>query len=122
MFTPALQNITLVTILSGDPGTIIKCQLRSAAFDATLWQRYEALSYESGDTNCRMPIIIDGFEATVGLNLWTVLKHLREHVLHISKYEFWIDALYLDSLYTFQRALKVESMHNIYHRAKKVHV
>jgi hypothetical protein len=72
---PTKTSFRVLELLPGVEGEPISCLLRSVNWaDLPV---YEAISYAWGDPKARAPIIVDGKNLDVTVNLQTGLKHFR---------------------------------------------
>ncbi|KAI9773690.1 MAG: hypothetical protein M1840_006964 [Geoglossum simile] len=78
---------------------------------------YEALSYTWGDHSATAPILVNGFELQVTVNLFRALQRLRKGG---EKRVLWVDALCIDQSNLTERSEQVPRMRSIYQRAEQV--
>lgn len=114
------QELRLVTLLpSPCKDAPIECTLSIGNLDNQNL-RYEALSYEWGDTNGpRYDILLDGQSFTVRRNLWHALRCLRTE---FSGRTLWIDAICINQEDVSERNHQVGMMGHIYSFATSVRV
>ncbi|KAH9207480.1 heterokaryon incompatibility protein-domain-containing protein, partial [Leptodontidium sp. 2 PMI_412] len=110
------SKIRLIHLQPRSRNNNIICQLCIVDLDADDL-KYEALSYEWGETNISRSILLNGKEFSVRENLWSALTYLRhdevERVL-------WIDAICIDQSDKGERNHQVGLMAQVYSRASRV--
>lgn len=110
------SKIRLIHLQPRSRNNNIICRLCIVDLDADNL-KYEALSYEWGETNISRSILLNGKEFSVRENLWSALTYLRhdevERVL-------WIDAICIDQSDKGERNHQVGLMAQVYSRASRV--
>jgi hypothetical protein len=121
-------QIGVVKILLGNPRSPITCGLKHVTLQRVKDSpnpsqlAFDALSYVWGDTNDRLPILIDGKELLIIRNLWLALYQLRESFTAdpMTQGMFWIDAICIDQTNLDERSHQVRLMAVIYSQARQV--
>ncbi|KAL2060095.1 hypothetical protein VTL71DRAFT_9917 [Oculimacula yallundae] len=111
------SHIRLVHLKPCSNGIDISCSLQIADLEGGEC-KYEALSYEWGDSAVSRSILLNGNKIQIRENLWWALFYLRrpeekDRVL-------WIDALCIDQSNDKERNHQVGLMGRIYSRAQRV--
>lgn len=109
------QEIRLLLVAPGSWGSDLVCELHHASLG--LRPEYEALSYTWGDENKRRDIVIDGFRASVTVNLEVALRHLR---LESEPRVLWADAVCINQQDDNEKSKQVQLMLDIFASASKV--
>jgi hypothetical protein len=120
-YPPLDSSTSQIRLIHLDPCTTgtnspdtITCSLHVASLDDRRC-KYEALSYEWGDTTTMTrPIFLNGTTFLVGQNLWSALWHLRDET---EERIFWIDAICINQKDGNERNHQVQQMGRIYERA-----
>ena len=107
--------IRLVEILPGERDAPLSCTLIETSLDSQ--HQYRALSYVWGDVNIRAPILCNGIEFHVTLNLISAMKQIRSVEIPVT---FWIDAICINQDDLKERAAQVQMMRDIYRSAELV--
>lgn len=95
---------------------LLRCQLNQVSFDAGDLE-YIALSYTWGVELATTPILINGVETWVTLNLEAALRHIRKSSCAVI---LWVDALCIDQKNNREKSHQVQMMREIYSGAKLV--
>ncbi|KAH8767525.1 heterokaryon incompatibility protein-domain-containing protein [Hyaloscypha finlandica] len=115
-----LKQFRIVKLLPGS--STIECTLLiDSLLRGTPSVRYEALSYEWGDTDSPMhEIILQGKHFRVRENLWMALRSLRASSYRTA--EYWIDAICINQDNISERNQQVAMMGDIFRKASSVRV
>ncbi|RMZ79075.1 hypothetical protein DV737_g3561, partial [Chaetothyriales sp. CBS 132003] len=108
------QSIRLVQIQGSSSASDI-LSLRITQFSKLKRPPYTAISYTWGSSSQLLSIQINGRSFKIHLNLWHLLRHLRER--GESRF-LWIDALCIDQAYLPERNFHVQLMNKIYEDAE----
>src|SRR2546423_4132352 len=111
---PETREIRLLSILPGKWTDEIRCELRRFSLDSR--PRYEALSYTWGDPSDTRPIILDGCEVRVTVNLESALRRLRQPD---TNRVLWADALCIDQSDLEERNHQLVLMRDIFQNCDK---
>ena len=106
--------IRLIELLPGTGSEDIHCSMK--AYPLSDCPDFEALSYCWGDAAIRTPIICNGRQLLVTLNLESALYYLR---LHTEPRTLWVDAICINQGDTQERNGQVRIMRSIYQRAER---
>ncbi|KAK8007764.1 hypothetical protein PG989_001754 [Apiospora arundinis] len=109
------DSIRLVVINPGEWTSPISCHLIYRRLDSS--PDYAALSYAWGSPRATRPILVDGVEFQVTVNLEFALRHLRRESDPLT---IWIDAIAINQEDLDERSQQVNLMRRIYHEASKV--
>lgn len=101
---------------STDPLAPIRCKLKQASFDNGDL-KYTALSYVWADPPGTTPIIVNGVETQITLNLEAALRHIRQPSCAAT---LWVDALCINQENIPEKNHQVEMMREIYSGAELV--
>jgi hypothetical protein len=101
---------------SADHNTI-HCHLSKTRFDAST--TYRAISYCWGDPDVTSPIIVNGFEVQVTVNLAAVLRQLREWCVGV---KLWVDALCINQSDDVEKSQQVNAMGRVYFNSSETYV
>ncbi|KAL3421145.1 ankyrin and HET domain-containing protein [Phlyctema vagabunda] len=121
-YQPLAENrIRLVNVEPGlTDGHPISCSLFS--YDRSSIS-YAALSYTWGDSANTIPIILNGEQFPITVNLWSALQVLRRQGREWnSKRLLWIDAICINQIDHEERAQQVQLMKSIYTAAHHVFI
>ncbi|KAI7781002.1 hypothetical protein LA080_015345 [Diaporthe eres] len=94
----------------------IRCKLKQASFDNGDL-KYTALSYVWADPPGTTPIIVNGVETQITLNLQAALRHIRQPSCAAT---LWVDALCINQENIPEKNHQVEMMREIYSGAELV--
>ncbi|ETS78848.1 hypothetical protein PFICI_08701 [Pestalotiopsis fici W106-1] len=108
-------EIRLLTILPGDDNTTICCTLQNQSLLSK--PKYTALSYCWGDANVTVPIIVDGKNIEVTVNLRDALLQLRI----IGVKQIWADAVCINQKDAQEKSLQVGRMDQVYSNAAQTY-
>lgn len=111
------NEIRLLRLQPGKFDDEIQCTLRHISLDEC--SEYTALSYTWGNPVNSKPVLIDGFNFNVTLNLYNALQHFRDQN---ELRTFWIDALCINQNDLSERSRQVFRMRDIYSKADRVEV
>ena len=111
---PETREIRLISVLPGKWTDEIKCELNRFSLDSH--PRYEALSYTWGDPNNTRPIVLDGCEVQVTVNLEAALRRLRYPDVHRV---LWADAVCIDQSDLEERNHQLVLMRDIFQNCEK---
>jgi hypothetical protein len=101
------------------PADEIHCSLVVCRRDH-VFDKYYALSYTWGDSNCHHTITVNGVKGVpVTHNLFAVLKRLRDLDTFQTRTS-WVDALCIYQAESVERSLQVQRMREVYHSADRV--
>ncbi|KAE8448241.1 hypothetical protein EG329_009672 [Mollisiaceae sp. DMI_Dod_QoI] len=103
------REIRLVKLLKGGWSDKIRCQLDQVSLDDR--PAYKALSYAWGSPRATRPILVNGHQHPVTVNLESALRRLRRIDSDLT---IWIDALCINQSDTSERTKQVNLMHGIY--------
>ena len=113
------RRFRLLTIIpSADVASTIECSLAEHSIDDAEYT-YDALSYCWGDAGTTVPIIVDGHERQVTVNLDDALRQFRSDSFP-SPMIIWADALCINQKDELERGHQVKLMGDIYRKASKV--
>lgn len=101
---------------SADPLAPVRCKLNQASFDDPDL-KYMALSYVWADPPGTTPIIVNGIETRIGLNLEGALRHIRQPSCATV---LWVDAVCINQEDLAEKNHQVEMMRMIYSGAELV--
>ncbi|KAK8022102.1 heterokaryon incompatibility protein-domain-containing protein [Apiospora rasikravindrae] len=110
-----LRTIRLAVVEPGDWGSPISCYLSHSSLDDN--PKYVALSYAWGSPRATRPILVDGIQLQVTVNLESALRHLRHQSEPLI---IWIDAICINQLDLTERSEQVRLMRSIYQQASGV--
>lgn len=94
----------------------LRCELNRASFD-NKDLKYTALSYTWGDPLATTPILVNGVETQITLNLEAALRHIRQLSDVIT---LWVDALCINQEDLAEKNHQVEMMREIFSGAELV--
>lgn len=109
------KEIRLVKLLRGRRSDEIHCQLEHAQLANR--PSYKSLSYAWGSPKATRPIIVNGCQHFVTVNLESALLRLRQIE---SELVIWIDALSINQLDYQERNAQVKLMHDIFSLTEEV--
>ncbi|KAK1574656.1 heterokaryon incompatibility protein-domain-containing protein, partial [Colletotrichum navitas] len=109
------KDIRLLHLLPGKWEEDIQCQLEVIGLEKH--PVYEALSYAWGDPKVVRPILLDGEQMNVTINLESALRHLR---FPGSTRILWVDALCIDQKTAVEKTHQVGMMDEIYKQCFRV--
>lgn len=108
------HQIRLLRLLPGSDDQVIKCKcvIHSPKGSGS----YEAVSYVWGSPTPTESIYLNGYEASITLNLWTLLKHFRK----LKEGQLlWIDALCINQDDASEKNQQVSLMADIYRQCSE---
>jgi hypothetical protein len=108
-------EIRLVTLFRGKWTDTIHCQLRHAPLGNQ--STYKALSYAWGSPRATRPILVNGCQHSVTVNLESALRRIRESESDLT---LWIDALCINQSNNSERTAQVRLMHDIFASTEEV--
>ena len=108
------RNIRLINLLPVKLNEIITCQIETVSLDDL--PVYTALSYVWGDPANTRPILLDGHNHEVTVNLELALRNLGLRASEPQK--FWIDALCVNQQDISERSQQVSLMNAIYKESR----
>jgi hypothetical protein len=106
----AKQQIRLITLKPGNPGSTIQCDLE--IFDVDSAPQYLALSYTWGPPSPTAHILINGKPFEIRQNLHSFLRAYRNDANN--KHYIWIDQICISQGHTAERNHQVQLMSEIY--------
>ncbi|KAI0168881.1 heterokaryon incompatibility protein-domain-containing protein [Hypoxylon sp. FL1284] len=109
------DEFRLMSLRSGSWKTPLQCKLIIEQFENA--PQYQALSYAWGSRSVTRPILVNGVEMEITVNLDTALRHLRREDADIL---LWVDALSINQRDLHERQAQVQRMRNIYNLATSV--
>ena len=96
----------------------IKCDLQSMHISEA---RYESVSYAWGDASITSPILLEGYQFEVTVNLANALRSLRRQSEDPNQTRtLWVDAICIDQSNNLERSEQVQRMSSIYKSADQV--
>ncbi|KAK8057796.1 heterokaryon incompatibility protein-domain-containing protein [Apiospora saccharicola] len=113
----ASRFIRLVVIEPGNWESPISCRLVHSFLDRDPTNDYVALSYAWGSPRVTRPVLVDGTELQVTVNLESALRHLRREWEPLT---LWIDAISINQQDLDERSEQVSLMRSIYQHASRV--
>jgi hypothetical protein len=102
-------EMRLMTLLPGPFSSQIRATLSKVSFEDMT--SYEAISYAWGDPSTTVPILLDGIEFPITVNLESALRHFR---LEEKSRLLWADAVCINQLDIQERNIQVRFMGEIY--------
>ncbi|KAF4418450.1 Heterokaryon incompatibility protein 6 [Colletotrichum fructicola] len=109
------KDIRLLHLLPGKWEEDIQCRLEVTGLHN--YPVYEALSYAWGDPEVVRPILLDGEQMDVTINLESALRHLR---FAESTRILWVDALSINQKAIVEKTHQVGMMDEIYKQCSRV--
>jgi hypothetical protein len=109
------REIRLVTLLRGRWTDTINCRLHHAPLANR--PTYKALSYAWGSPRATRPILVNGCQHAVTVNLESALRRIRETESDLT---LWIDALCINQSSNSERTEQVRLMHDIFASTEEV--
>jgi hypothetical protein len=103
------QQIRLLLVHPGDGDSTPTCELVQVSLHDE--PRYFALSYAWGDASVTSPIVLNGEEKAVAVNLAAALRNLRHESWIVP---LWVDALCIDQKNVVEKGSQVLQMTKIY--------
>ncbi|KAK4446584.1 heterokaryon incompatibility protein-domain-containing protein [Podospora aff. communis PSN243] len=113
---PAHEIRLLTLVPSPDSAAPINGALEVVSLDES-HKPYDALSYAWGDPNITAPILLNGQEKQVTVNLQSALRHLRHESEPVT---LWADAVCINQDDIAERSHQVGQMGHIYSTARSV--
>ncbi|RYP24674.1 hypothetical protein DL765_000401 [Monosporascus sp. GIB2] len=114
---PDMETFRILNMLPRD-GDQIQCTLELAD---SLSQPYDALSYVWRPMSPLKPILVNGVEVEIGVNLHSALDALPGRSDE-SAYRIWVDALCIDQQNDEEKGFQVAMMAKIYANARRVFI
>lgn len=121
------QEIRLLRIMPSDlENGLVQLQLKYSSLRDT--PNYRALSYVWGDPKVTNPVVLDGKEVQVTINLEAALREIQRsvvadcHDLVANEVLFWIDALCINQQDNVEKGDQVQHMDAIYRQASSVSI
>jgi len=112
-----MHEICLLTIIHGEWVDVIRCKRDRVLLEHN--PTFEALSYAWGDTAITTPIVVDGEDFQVTLNLESALRRLRNKE---DDRVIWIDQLCIDQRNEDEKSQQVGYMAEIFGAAQRVFI
>jgi hypothetical protein len=118
------KEIRLLSILPGEGGDPIICEIHDNLPMETVSQTYLALSYCAGDHHQTMKICVNGVAFNVFAGLGAALQRIRldEEALAGRMHMIWTDQICINQSDPVERAHQVLLMRDIYHNSGRVMV
>jgi hypothetical protein len=107
-------EMRLITLLPGPFSSQVQATLSAASFDDPI--PYEAISYAWGDPSITAPILLDGIEFPITVNLESALRHFR---FEEKSRLLWADAICINQLDIRERNIQVKFVGEIYKRCSR---
>jgi hypothetical protein len=114
---PNMKTFRILKLMPRDGGQI-QCTLELAN---TLSQPYDALSYVWGPMSPLEPILVNGVEVEIGVNLHSALEALPGRRDEPAR-RIWVDALCIDQQNDEEKGFQVAMMAKIYANARSVFI
>jgi hypothetical protein len=115
------ENIRVLKLLASEEYHIVRCHLEICSLEENPF--YIALSYEWGEPEPKVDILIDGKVFAIRHNLWLLLRQLRVNARRRRSYSdlsFWVDALCIDQRNIKEKNAQIPLMGRIYQQAASV--
>jgi hypothetical protein len=111
---PNKEQYRFITLIQGEKSEHITCQLKTHSIENI---RYEALSYEWGDSIKKESITVGGTYLKVTVNLATALRHLR----YLDRPRtLWVDAICINQDDNEEKMAQILKMRKLYCGASPV--
>jgi hypothetical protein len=107
-------EMRLIKLLPGPFSSQVQATLSKVSFEDMT--SYEAISYAWGDPSTTAPILLDGIEFPITVNLESALRHFR---LEEKSRLLWADAICINQLDIQERNIQVRFMAEIYKRCSR---
>ncbi|RYP61007.1 hypothetical protein DL769_007904 [Monosporascus sp. CRB-8-3] len=111
-------DIRMLRVRPGEPGSPIECWLYQVPLSGDL--EYNALSYNWGNPDVRLPITLNGHIMGITLNLYDALDRLRSSIAGFTEKYLWVDAICIDQADIREKERQIPRMAEIFRLATSV--